>query len=622
MTEDPEIPGYEIRNVLGKGGVATVYLGFQENLEREVAIKVLEPFFLGDEMTAARFIREAKIAAGLRHSNIIQIFDTGRAGEHYFIVMERLKESLRELMHRSSNHKINPEMALDTIEDILKALDYAHSRQIYHRDIKPANIMFRDDNTPVLVDFGIARVLHAPDHLTREGTSMGTAYYMSPEQCKSQEVDGQSDIYALGAVFYEMITGKKPYKGTNQMAIMLQHIKEPPPKLPEDLGRYQPLIDRMMAKDKKERIADKHQFDKVLYQILTNPHIFTPQPKGPLSPLKAEPTDPEGKEAPPPPKTTSSPYPASKDLIVHPRKKQEKRPESRFKIVENLFKAKLKKIIILVSAATLLVGIPIVYSICSSNYLKQKDNQAYQLAVEQNKIEGYQRYKKEFPKGRHFDEATLKINKLEVAALKEQKVLFRSKYQNLAVGDVKSMVIQHHFFDSEIERILQIYTYGFPFGIFNVDINPYTKGILKTIGTFKSYYEKIEKSGDSVTIDHTAGLMWYDGRSSDAMNIKNAERWIESLNIKEYGGYSDWRFPTLEEAASLLRKEKNKDKLHIDPDFSGYHESTWTKDTFSTKYNEDGEINMFWIIRFDSGKIQTSFSHIENRVWPVRSWEG
>ncbi|UCH96139.1 MAG: serine/threonine protein kinase [Candidatus Aminicenantes bacterium] len=268
MAEFPTIAGFKIISLLGAGGVAKVYLGIQEKLKRKVAIKFLNPFFLKDKVVASRFEREAKTAASLSHSNIIQIFDTGKSGDYYYIVMEYMEESLRERMKLDPQHKIHPDTALPIIEDILKALDYAHLRGVYHRDIKPENIMFRQDNTPVLVDFGIARVYDSSIQLTGSDSIIGTIHYMSPEQCNAVEVDGRSDVYSLGVVLFEMLTGEKPYRGKKWISVLHQHIEKPVPNLPRELNRYQPLIDYMMAKDREKRISTGAQFVRLLNRIM------------------------------------------------------------------------------------------------------------------------------------------------------------------------------------------------------------------------------------------------------------------------------------------------------------------------------------------------------------------
>jgi len=276
MADFPGIPGYRFGSVLGKSGVGRVYMAIQEELDRKVAVKVLEPSLMRDEVIAARFEKEAETAASLSHSNIIQIFDTGKTGDYYYIVMEYLEESVKDLMKHNQQGKIHLELALDIVEDIIKALDYAHLKGVCHRDIKPDNIMFRQDGTPVLVDFCIARVFDTPDQLTKSSVSTGTTCYMSPEQCRKQEVDGRSDIYSLGVVLFEMLTGEKPFKGETHMIVALQHIAKPIPRLPQELSHYQLLIDSMMDKDREKRLSSGTQFVELLDTIMINPLSSTP----------------------------------------------------------------------------------------------------------------------------------------------------------------------------------------------------------------------------------------------------------------------------------------------------------------------------------------------------------
>ncbi len=270
MAELPTIPGYNTLSLIGEGGVAKVYLGIQVKLNRKVAVKFLNPFFLKDKIIASRFEREAKTSASLSHSNIIQIFDTGQIGEYHYIVMEYMEESLKERLKLEPQHKMQPGRALNIIVELLKALDYAHFRGVCHRDIKPENIMFRQDSTPVLVDFGIARVFDSSVQLTGSDAIMGTINYMSPEQCNGLEVDGRSDIYSLGVLLFMMFTGEKPYKGEKWITILHQHIEAPVPVLPPELSRYQPLINSMMAKDREKRISTGAQFTRMLKQIIPN----------------------------------------------------------------------------------------------------------------------------------------------------------------------------------------------------------------------------------------------------------------------------------------------------------------------------------------------------------------
>jgi serine/threonine protein kinase len=305
MTEIPCIPGYSILNTLGEGGMAAVYLAIQEKLGRKVAIKVLEPSLLKYAEAAARFDREAKTAAGLSHSNIIQIFDYGKSGKYPYIVMEYLPASLKDLMKQNFECRIDPVQSLDIVEKIMRALDYAHLRGIYHRDIKPDNIMFREDSTPVLVDFGIVGVYASTLDLTKTGKTMGTVYYMSPEQCKAQPVDGRSDVYSLGVVLFEMLSGQKPYDGESPVSIAFQHVKETIPALPQELSHYQPLIDKMMAKEREKRLSSRPEFLEIMDKIMLGPIHPSPPPDQSPTLIAKEPFFPgpgESRSTQPPPR--------------------------------------------------------------------------------------------------------------------------------------------------------------------------------------------------------------------------------------------------------------------------------------------------------------------------------
>jgi serine/threonine protein kinase len=280
MKQLPQIPGYRIIRKLGQGGMADVYLGFQEKLAREVAIKVLDPLLLRDAQFAKRFVKEAQTAAQLAHPNIITIHDVGvvKESEHhyYYIVMEFLTESLSERLKQGG--PMPPEEALEIIKKIAGALDYAHKKGFIHRDIKPDNIMFRFDGSVVLLDFGIARAMDSTTQLTRTGMSIGTPHYMSPEQCKGEKIDGRSDIYSLGVELYEILTGDVPYKAENTAGIIIKHIQDPIPTLPGELSTYQTLIDKMMAKNRDMRIQSGKELIYFIDGLITARDFMPPKP--------------------------------------------------------------------------------------------------------------------------------------------------------------------------------------------------------------------------------------------------------------------------------------------------------------------------------------------------------
>jgi serine/threonine-protein kinase PpkA len=268
MSKFPTIPGYKITKKLGQGGMATVYLAIQENLNRLVAIKLLDLDKIDNLRLSKRFIKEAKALSKLSHQNIVSIYDIGKYKNYYYIVMEYLAKSLKDRLNKDT--KLNPTKALYIIQSISDALFYAHTNGVVHRDIKPDNIMFRENGSPVLLDFGIAKYIDAKTRLTKTGVSIGTPQYMSPEQCNAEKLDGRSDIYSLGVVLYEMLSGKIPYTANDIFGIAMKHLKEPVPILKGKLKTYQYLIDRMMNKDKKKRIKTKKELFQIIKDLLNS----------------------------------------------------------------------------------------------------------------------------------------------------------------------------------------------------------------------------------------------------------------------------------------------------------------------------------------------------------------
>jgi len=260
----PTIPGYKIEKRLGHGGMAGVYLGVQEVLGRKVAIKILNPQMFKNTQVVKRFLNEARTASRLEHPNIVTIHDVGQMEDTCYIVMEYLPESLVKRIRNSPDNKLDPKEAVRILKRMAKALDYAHREGFIHRDIKPDNIMFRRDNTPVLVDFGIARAIDTDAQLTANGMIIGTPHYMSPEQCRGEKIDGQTDIYSLGIVFYEMLTGDIPFRADSAAGILVKQIQEPLPQLPPEMERFQALVNRMVAKEKRQRIKSGEEILQLL----------------------------------------------------------------------------------------------------------------------------------------------------------------------------------------------------------------------------------------------------------------------------------------------------------------------------------------------------------------------
>lgn len=240
---DLKIPGYQIVRPVAEGGMASVYLAIQESLQRQVALKLLRQF--DDPVRASRFCNEGRIIASLNHRNIITIHDIGILGERHYLAMEYLEDGDLE---RQIGAGMNPDAALELVEVIGSCLDFLHRKSIIHRDIKPANILFRKDGTPVLTDFGIAKQLDLDIRLTLDNTALGSPYYLSPEQAECKPLDGRTDIYSLGIILYEMLTGSKPFQGDSPIETILAHLTAPVPLLPVEHSCYQGLLNRMIAK--------------------------------------------------------------------------------------------------------------------------------------------------------------------------------------------------------------------------------------------------------------------------------------------------------------------------------------------------------------------------------------
>src|SRR5437588_6907026 len=265
---------YRIVRKLGTGGMANVYLAEDEVLGRRVAIKILNDRHAGDEQFIERFRREAKNAAALSHPNIVSIYDRGEAEGTYYIAMEYLDgRSLKELIVSRGPAPVN--VAIDYVRQILAALRFAHRHGIVHRDIKPHNVLVDAEGRLKVTDFGIARA--GASQMTEAGSIIGTAQYLSPEQAKGSPVDQTSDLYSVGVVLYELLTGTVPFGGDTPVEIAMKHLSsvpEPPSahraEIPRDLDY---VVMRALAKDPAERYQSAEEMSADLARVQRGSHV-------------------------------------------------------------------------------------------------------------------------------------------------------------------------------------------------------------------------------------------------------------------------------------------------------------------------------------------------------------
>jgi serine/threonine protein kinase len=254
---------YEILRLLGRGGMAAVFLARDLILDREVAIKVLPPDMMGDGQLMARFQQEGKTAAKLDHPNIIPIHRVESEGGLAYIVMKYVSgQSLEEKLSQRKGRLPIPQVR-QLLRQAALALGHAHRRHVVHRDVKPANIMLDEDGRAILTDFGISKAVQGTTQITSTGTIIGTPHYMSPEQAKGRNVDGRTDQYALAIVGYRALTGKLPFEGDAQ-SILYQQVHEPPPSVlerrPDTPPDLRVAIERALAKDPKARFSNMEEF--------------------------------------------------------------------------------------------------------------------------------------------------------------------------------------------------------------------------------------------------------------------------------------------------------------------------------------------------------------------------
>ena len=265
-----ELGEYFVFERIGAGSMAEVYKALQPSMDRLVGIKILSPALSHDAQFVARFRREVQIVASLEHPHILPVIDVGERDGTLYLVMRYVGGgTLHDLIEQGP---LAPQIALRYLSEIGEALDYAHSRRVVHRDVKPRNVLLDQQGHPFLADFGLARLIEGGS-ITHSGVEMiGTPHYMSPEQARGQSVDGRSDLYALGAMFYQMLTGRVPFEADSTVGIVMKHINNPVPavtelwpELPEALN---PVLAKAMAKQPDDRYQTAHELMQAVGEAL------------------------------------------------------------------------------------------------------------------------------------------------------------------------------------------------------------------------------------------------------------------------------------------------------------------------------------------------------------------
>ncbi|MEM4409777.1 MAG: serine/threonine-protein kinase, partial [Candidatus Caldarchaeum sp.] len=259
------IARYEVVQVIGRGGMGIVYLGRDPILRRYVAVKVLSSHLASDPSVVARFINEARIAASFQHPNIVTVYEAGQDGERVFIVMEYVEGKDLAFLIRQKG-KLHPDEGIGILKAIASALDYAHLRGVIHRDVKPSNVLVSEDGVVKLMDFGIARVTGGERH-TKTGVLVGTPEYMAPELWEGKDADKFSDLYSLGVMAYELLTGEVPFRGDTPIAIGFKHVHGHVPKTGINEA-VDEVLKIALAKEREKRFQNGMAMVKALEQAL------------------------------------------------------------------------------------------------------------------------------------------------------------------------------------------------------------------------------------------------------------------------------------------------------------------------------------------------------------------
>ena len=248
------IPGIKVLRLIGEGGMARVYLASREGDDEPLVVKILRPEVLSNRTALERFMEEYSLVERIQSRHVARIYGHGNVDEHAYLVMEFFEGG--DLNRRLDGQPLAVPEAMRVFRDLMLALGEIHEKGILHRDLKPQNLMFREDGTLAILDFGIAKQIDATIDRTNAGEILGTPRYMSPEQVQGRVLDLRTDIYSAGVLLFQMLTGRHLYEGDSAMEVALHHLNTPPPSLPEVLQPYQRLLDKLLEKDRDARFRN------------------------------------------------------------------------------------------------------------------------------------------------------------------------------------------------------------------------------------------------------------------------------------------------------------------------------------------------------------------------------
>jgi CheY-like chemotaxis protein/tRNA A-37 threonylcarbamoyl transferase component Bud32 len=248
------IPGIKVLRLIGEGGMARVYLAAREGDDEPLVVKILRREVLSNRTALERFMEEYSLVERIQSRHVARIYGHGNAEDHAYLVMEFFEGG--DLNRRLAGKPVDPNEALRIFRELMLALGEIHEKGILHRDLKPQNLMFREDGTLAILDFGIAKQIDATVDRTNAGEILGTPRYMSPEQVQGRVLDLRTDIYSAGVLLYQMLTGRHLFEGETAMEVALHHLNTPAPSLPNELERYQRFMDKLIEKDRDARFRN------------------------------------------------------------------------------------------------------------------------------------------------------------------------------------------------------------------------------------------------------------------------------------------------------------------------------------------------------------------------------